>query len=162
MKIPENIFATQGQRFAHFFIDRLIATVLTLGIGFILGLIVKFTGDYSWINWLEIHGGIYDTLFGIFVFLIYYFALEAFTGKTIGKMITGTIVLNDDGSKITSGTALKRTLCRIIPFEQFSFIGGSNRGWHDTIPKTIVVKEKAYNYFMDKSNSIDGIGNIID
>lgn len=34
---------------------------------------------------------------------------------------------------------LARCFCRLIPFNAFSFLGGSGSGWHDSIPKTKVV-----------------------
>jgi len=73
---------------------------------------------------------------------MYYTILEATTGKTIGKMITGTKVTNDDFSKPSLGSAFKRSLCRLIPFEPLSFFGSSSpSGWHDTITDTWVVDE---------------------
>jgi len=34
-----------------------------------------------------------------------------------------------------------RTLCRYIPFEPFSFLGNKPIGWHDSLSKTLVVKD---------------------
>jgi uncharacterized RDD family membrane protein YckC len=82
-----------------------------------------------------------DYLLGFIILLIYYVPQEAFSGRTLGKMITGTKAVNEDGSKLTFGKVLGRTLCRFIPFEAFSFLGGQNKpkGWHDRIPKTKVI-----------------------
>jgi uncharacterized RDD family membrane protein YckC len=49
--------------------------------------------------------------------------MEASTGKTVGKYVTGTQVLTEDGEQPSVGTIFIRTLCRIIPFEPFSFFG---------------------------------------
>ena len=76
--------------------------------------------------------------------IVYYTLLEASTGKSIGKMITKTKVTNGDFSKPSLGTIFKRSLCRIIPFEPFSFFGSSSpAGWHDTITDTWVIDENA-------------------
>jgi uncharacterized RDD family membrane protein YckC len=81
---------------------------------------------------------IYGTMIG------YYFLSETlFKGRTIGKMITGCRAINTDGSTINAGTAIKRTLCRIVPFEHFSFLGNPV-GWHDKWTSTIVVSEKEF------------------
>jgi uncharacterized RDD family membrane protein YckC len=71
----------------------------------------------------EISPKLLDTMWA----LIYYVAQEALWSRTLGKLITGTKVVNEDGSKLTFGRALGRTLCRLIPFEPLSFLGGSGR-----------------------------------
>jgi uncharacterized RDD family membrane protein YckC len=60
----------------------------------------------------------------------------------VGKWITQTIVVDENGEKPNSETILVRSLCRLIPFNAISFLGISGRGWHDTISKTYVVNKK--------------------
>lgn len=72
----------------------------------------------------------------------YFFVLEWKLGKTIGKMVTRTHVVLDDGNKPDAGTIAFRTLCRAIPFEQFTFFGESGVGWHDRFSKTRVVADE--------------------
>ncbi|MEK7253493.1 MAG: RDD family protein [Bacteroidota bacterium] len=75
--------------------------------------------------------------------MFYYLVTETiFNGKTIGKFITKTVVVNMDGSPVAFPTVLGRSFARLIPFEAFSFLGASGRGWHDTLTKTMVVDEK--------------------
>ena len=50
-----------------------------------------------------------------------------------------------DGTKPDSGQILKRTLCRLIPFNVLSFLGSPCNGWHDTISDTYVVKKDLFN-----------------
>jgi uncharacterized RDD family membrane protein YckC len=69
------------------------------------------------------------------------------------------MVVNEDGSTIDLGTALRRTLCRVIPFEQFSFLGSSTRGWHDSIPDTYVVQKAAFEEAKHLFYAFDEIGN---
>ncbi|MES2409918.1 MAG: RDD family protein [Bacteroidota bacterium] len=71
--------------------------------------------------------------------LIYYIFLETLFGQTIGKFITKTIVVDENGERVTHEVILIRTLCRLIPFYEFSFFGIPSRGWHDSISKTYVV-----------------------
>ncbi len=124
-------YASTGKRFANFIIDRIVIFILI----FICGIIyaIAFPGE-------EEMGTLTSYLIGYSVLVLYYTILESSTGKTVGKMITGTRVLNDDNSSPSTGTILKRTLCRIIPFEAFSFLGGNN-GWHDTLTYTQVVND---------------------
>jgi len=78
----------------------------------------------------------------LFVQLIYFPFFETVFGKTIGKMITRTEVLTAEGEKPDFNTIFKRTLCRFIPFESFTFFDKYPVGLHDSISKTIVVNSK--------------------
>ncbi|HYG39543.1 MAG TPA: RDD family protein [Cytophagales bacterium] len=82
-------------------------------------------------------GTVYLVLFS--VYLPYYIFLEYLKGKTVGKMITGTQVLDEDGYKASFGRIVLRTVCRFIPFEAVSFLFGDAVGWHDLLSKTRVV-----------------------
>ena len=73
--------------------------------------------------------------------LIYYIFFETLFGQTIGKFITKTIVVDENGERVTHEVILIRTLCRLIPFYEFSFFGIPCRGWHDSISKTYVVNK---------------------
>jgi uncharacterized RDD family membrane protein YckC len=81
-----------------------------------------------------------SSLVGIFCMLGYYLVMEAAFGRTIGKLATGTRVVTVEGGAASFGQILGRTLCRLIPFEAFSFLTENAVGWHDSIPKTRVVK----------------------
>lgn len=74
------------------------------------------------------------------VYIAYYWVLESFTGRTLGKFITGTAVLNDKGKTPSNKELLVRTLTRLIPFEQFTFLSTERKGLHDTLSGTYVVK----------------------
>ncbi|PWU03169.1 MAG: RDD family protein [Bacteroidetes bacterium] len=75
----------------------------------------------------------------IIILCVYYFLCEWATGRTIGKIITGTKVVDASGEKPGLGTIVVRTLCRCVPFEPLSFFAGV-RGWHDRWSDTYVVK----------------------
>ena len=68
----------------------------------------------------------------------YYVILEGMTGRTLGKLITGTKVVNERGEPPSFGQILGRTFSRFIPFEVFSFLAEDGRGWHDSVPGTYV------------------------
>lgn len=71
--------------------------------------------------------------------MIYYLVLESCFGRTIGKFITGSVVVNENGLKPDFATICKRTLCRLIPFDVLSFLDKSGRFWHDSLSKSYVV-----------------------
>ena len=79
----------------------------------------------------------------IFLFLVsyfsYYLIMESFFNKTIGKFITGTKVVTVSGEKPLFETILGRTLSRLIPFDNFSFLIFTN-GIHDELSGTKLVK----------------------
>ncbi|WP_430811892.1 MULTISPECIES: RDD family protein [unclassified Carboxylicivirga] len=70
---------------------------------------------------------------------LYYFIFEATSGRTLGKLITNTRVVNASGQKPGAGSIALRTLLRFVPFDAFSFLLINIRGWHDAWSKTRVV-----------------------
>lgn len=119
--------ASKWKRFGNLIID-LIANYL---LGIIIGVFIgssELSGDAITAN-----------IIGYAVALTYYFVMEFTTGRTIGKMITGTRVVKETGENIDVKDAFLRTLCRIIPFEALSFLGASGVGLHDSLSKTRVV-----------------------
>jgi uncharacterized RDD family membrane protein YckC len=129
-------YATTGQRFANYSIDVATYYFGCLILGVLLGVVLGLTGHVEWLQNLK---GPLSSVVGIGLLLVYYVVLEAATGRTIGKLITRTRVVMADGSKLTTKAILLRTLCRLIPFDAFSFLGG-DPGWHDTLSKTRVVQ----------------------
>lgn len=136
--------ASQNQRFLTAILDNLILYAINLGVGAAIG--IFFFGLLG----IEIDAqneGIWDLIFwviGTSIVLFYFAVLEATTGRTIGKFITGTRVVNATSGKPSFKQILGRTFCRLIPFEAVSFLGnkGFPIGWHDSIPGTRVVKAR--------------------
>lgn len=86
-----------------------------------------------------------DLIFGITgtaVWIAYYVLLESFTGRTLGKLITGSKVITTKSTKADWKTIFLRTVFRYIPFEQFSFLKKNPAGWHDSLSSTLVVDRK--------------------
>ncbi|GDX97311.1 hypothetical protein LBMAG47_29760 [Planctomycetia bacterium] len=131
---PSSI-AGQGARLANLIID----SIGQLIFGFLFGILVALVGGEAGIAWLE---SIPDLLLGVFLTLLYYIVFEAITSRTLGKLITGTRVVNAVGLPPSFGQIIGRTLCRFIPFEMFSFLGTPTRGWHDRFSETYVVKAR--------------------
>jgi uncharacterized RDD family membrane protein YckC len=131
--------ASTGARFANYLIDVIVFNLVSR----LLGHVISFYGFYVFERQL------YETssvLFYIFMFTVafaqnafYYTILEGATkGLTVGKLVTGTRVVRNDGSPITMTDALLRSLSRMVPFEPFSALTGYP--WHDSWTKTEVVK----------------------
>jgi len=70
--------------------------------------------------------------------LFYYLVLEGIFNTTAGKCATNTTIVNMQGQRPSFVQILGRTFCRLIPFEAFSFLGESARGWHDSLTNTYV------------------------
>ncbi|MEO5559744.1 MAG: RDD family protein [Dokdonella sp.] len=126
--------AERWRRFVNLLVDYLGFMVLA----FVVGIVIGAVGGTAAVDLLQRHGVQY--LFGFGVMLAYYVPLELFFGRTLGKLVTGTRVVNENGESPTFTQVLGRSLCRFIPFEAFSFFNSSARGWHDSLPKTYVVK----------------------
>jgi len=72
----------------------------------------------------------------------YMSVLEAILkGKSIGKLLTRTRVVDVNGLPVSARAAFIRGLVRIIPFEQLSAISFPCRPWHDRWSGTMVVDE---------------------
>ncbi len=120
--------ASSGKRFANYVIDLVIYYILVAMGGVAYVLVFKIAEMDTLTSYL----------LAFIIMFLYYSIMEATTGRTVGKMITRTRVLNDDFSEPELGTIIKRTFCRFIPFDQLSFFGN---GWHDSISGTVVVND---------------------
>lgn len=123
--------ASAGQRFANLLIDSVISFILVFAYAFILGMTAGFAA---------LEGPLYLTAY--LIAPIYFIVMESATGKSIGKMITGTRVVTEEGGKPSLGQYVGRAFARYIPFEAFSFLGSKAVGWHDSLTSTRVISDK--------------------
>jgi tetratricopeptide (TPR) repeat protein/uncharacterized RDD family membrane protein YckC len=125
------VLASSWQRFGTMLLDIIFYCIFS----FILVIVLYLIGLGDLIQNMN------NNILGYVLLFIYYVSQETYSGRTLGKLITGTKAVSEDGSNLTFGQAIGRTLCRFIPFEAFSFLGGRGmpRGWHDKIPKTKVI-----------------------
>lgn len=72
--------------------------------------------------------------------LVYYLTLESLTGRTLGKLVTGTRVVDETGEHPSFTKIAGRTLARLIPFEWLSLFEEERRMWHDSMPGTHVIR----------------------
>lgn len=136
--------ASGGKRFANYIIDLLVFYALAFLTGIVIALvnpvvIDSFNEEDNGLNLL-------DRLLGLVLYGLYMFAIEAiFRGKSLGKLITGTRAVNEDGSNVSPKAALLRGLSRAVPFNAFSALGTPAYPWHDKWTKTYVIDEKESN-----------------
>jgi uncharacterized RDD family membrane protein YckC len=133
--------ASRWRRFANLLLDY----VGLLFVGMVIGLVIGLVGGPEAAQALGKPNPLRDMAFGIAGCFLYYTPLEAAFGCTLGKLITGTRVVDERGGPITWKQALSRSLCRFIPFEAFSVLFSGDdqlQGWHDRIPRTFVVQRR--------------------
>ena len=129
--------ATAQTRFVNYLLDFIFIMICNVLVGVILGIALALLAPDALTIFDDDDNLIFNFIsFG--VFFSYYAVLEGLAGRTIGKVITKTIVVTEDGKKPEFSTILLRSLCRFIPFEAFSFLG-DGKGWHDKLSKTRVV-----------------------
>jgi len=136
--------ASKGKRFANYFIDSIGYLILSAGFGVLLAL---FNSDSILLQEddLGIVSRITDWLLGLIIVTTYYTLMEyLLKGKSLGKYITNTRAITIDNKRMDLGTTIKRSLCRVIPFEAFSFLGDKPTGWHDTISDTKVIMDDGW------------------
>jgi uncharacterized RDD family membrane protein YckC len=158
IKITPQMYASKSKRFVNFIFDYIGQLIIGAAIGVIMAILSEITGDYEYVAWIDTMGTLGEYAMGIAILIFYYLIFETITGRTLGKYITNTKILTEDGQKPEADKILYRTLSRMIPFEAFSFLGVEGRGWHDTISKTVVVDLNKYNQENEMVNSINEIG----
>ena len=120
--------ADKGTRLANFLIDGICFYILyILPYIIVVNLYYYINNDYLFIP---------DIAFYLSYF-IYYFFFELFSSTTPGKMLTGTVVKNRDGTESTVKSIFIRNILRLIPYDQLSFLFGFV-GLHDDVSKTTV------------------------
>jgi uncharacterized RDD family membrane protein YckC len=129
--------AGPGKRFLNFIIDAICYYIFAFLLGGMMGIVLALTAPERATTFFDNKLIMYG--FGFIVLFTYYTLSESISGRTIGKLITGTKVINERGETPSFSTIALRSVCRFIPFEAFSFLG-NDAGWHDTLSKTSVVE----------------------
>jgi uncharacterized RDD family membrane protein YckC len=136
--------AKAGKRFANYLIDVVGFYVLLFVAGIVIGLVNP--SALPSVNEESGNFNLAQSLLFVFIFISYMSGMEAiFKGKTLGKLMTGTRAVNEDGTNISAKTAFLRGLCRAVPFEAFSALGNPSYPWHDKWSKSYVIDERESN-----------------
>lgn len=156
--VTDDLLASHGQRFLNYVVDAIIIYTIIFGMSFIVAIIASLLGAVDFLEWMGNTGSLEEYLLYFIIMIPYFTLMESIFSRTMGKFITKTMVVLEDGSKPESDIILKRTLCRIIPFDALSFLGSPARGWHDSISDTYVVKKDDFERKKELFYAFDQIG----
>jgi len=161
-RIVDRYQAEKILRFVNFIIDYFISIIIVIVLYSLAILLYSLVTGTDYVVNADKLAGINKYIDRIITAILYAFVIyltEFLTkGRSLGKLITGTMVVKDDGSLPTSEDFLKRNFSRIVPFDALSFLG--SRGWHDSWSDTKVVKRKSFLEALERENSIEDIGQI--
>jgi len=148
---PPSPLADLGSRIVAGLIDYIIIGIVA-AVLFFLAFAPFFTAPY-WMmgGWGAAWGwGWFGGMFGIqfLLWLIYFTYFEGTSGQTIGKRFAHVKVVKEDGSKCDAGSALVRSILRIVDSLPFIYILGiiliaatdKKQRLGDMLAKTIVIK----------------------
>lgn len=119
-------------RFLHFVIDTTAIMFITLVLETIVAYAIPPTVAIPWSR--------VAVLILFSVFFLYYTLWESIAQKTLGKVLTRSIVVMENGAKPTSTEIVIRTLCRLIPLDGLTYLY-SKDGFHDRLSHSSVVKD---------------------
>ncbi|RMG21954.1 MAG: RDD family protein [Bacteroidetes bacterium] len=132
------IVAPKDKRFVHLLVDT-VSIYALMFIGFF------FVGIYLGLSNANVGENTLNLIAYMLYFIThfaYYITMESTLGKTLGKIITRTRVLDEMGQKPTSMQIVGRSFARLIPFDALSFLFGYT-GWHDSLSRTVVVEDSS-------------------
>lgn len=147
-------------RIANYAIDIIVVLAL-LFISGIVASLLTYAGIYGPSDFFSEMGDGMSRLVGVVYLFLYYSIMEITTQRTVGKYITGTMVINEEGLKPEPRSILGRSLCRAFSLEALSFLRAYPRGWHDTASGTYVVNANKLKEITRLKNAIDEIGTAV-
>ncbi|MFE3867278.1 RDD family protein [Flavobacterium sp. LS2P90] len=142
--ITDDLLASKGERFLNFIIDLLIIYIIAVCIVATINIIGNVTNSYGASNWVKSLSLIENLFFGLIILFFYYAFTEMYFSRTFAKYFTKTMVVRVDGSKPNTKNFMIRTVSRLNPIDPFSFLGKTERGLHDTLSATYVVKKHKF------------------
>ncbi|MFZ5636326.1 MAG: RDD family protein [Pseudomonadota bacterium] len=137
--------AGRWRRFFNWAIDYACFTLVAILVTIPYAVWLVLQGDEAALARLEQPNLLRDYGIGMLAMLLYYIPMEGLFGFTVGKLVTGTRVVNEQGGRPSLGQVVGRTFARFIPFEPFSILLPSDsacRGWHDSLARTWVVRKR--------------------
>ncbi|MGH8079568.1 MAG: RDD family protein [Lysobacter sp.] len=141
-RIERLVTASRAQRLTNLLIDSLACSALVFG-----GLTVYAAYDPAALQILQPEpNSPWNPTLSLLLLaaqFAYYVPMEGIFGVTLGKLLTNTRVVDEEGRPPSWGQVLGRTALRQIPMEPITiFFTGAERAatWHDRFPKTLVVR----------------------
>ena len=107
-QVAEPASEVLGRRIGAALVDFLVLVPLFVLLALVIGDTETDDGGFQ----LKLRDGEFLVFFGLS--LLYYFALEAHSGQTVGKRLLGIRVVAADGGKASVGQIAVRTLLRVI------------------------------------------------
>lgn len=156
--ITEYMMASHGKRIANYLIDLVMVQISVFLFGIVLGILALLFDTTAFIDWLRTMNPFQSLALWVLFVITYFGLFESLTQRTVGKYITGTMVVMEDGTTPEPRVSFLKALCRLIPFEQFTFFGTPPNGLHDRLTKTLVVNVKDYKEEIYKLNAFEEIG----
>ena len=130
-----------GLRFANFVIDLIVFLIINYCFFMVLGAVLLLAGlTRDQIMDTFTYGTLTYCIMFIEVILVYTLIEGISKGRSVGKLITRTIVVQEDLTKIAWKHAFIRSVCRMVPFEPVSML--ADHPWHDRWSRTIVIKKR--------------------
>ena len=86
--------------------------------------------------WIE---GIPGTIAILCAIVVYYLIAEGLTGRTLGKLVTRTHVVDEQGHRPAFPKILARSVLRLVPLGWIGLLEEDRRALHDFGSKTYVV-----------------------
>ncbi|QMW06043.1 RDD family protein [Spirosoma foliorum] len=133
------------KRLANLLLDTLFFYIIVFTIGGVVILIYPEMSDS-----LESVNPLLDRLISTLLFSIYCIVFESWLGRTPGKLITKTKVVNSQGEKPDFNTLVVRNFARVIPFDAFTFLRETPIGLHDRLAHTMVIDDRP-SFTLDQS-----------
>lgn len=156
--VTEDLLATKNMRFVNHLIDLIPQYAVMYAITYSFFYYGEFTGDYDLNNYWAEMSRFEDLFYSYILMFVYFFIMESLTNRTLGKYVTKTMVVMTNGEKPTNQDIVKRSLCRLIPFDALSFFGTNSKGWHDSMSNTYVVDIARFEAKKKSQNELDQIG----
>ena len=152
-KVTDELLANHRQRVANWLVDLIVQVIIMFIVLVFMSAISIANGNKEFmLNFVK--NDIAQYTLAVVVQLFYFNVFEIFFARTVGKFITQTVVVDENGEKPHYENIMIRSLSRLIPFEVLSFIGTPPRGWHDSLSKTYVVNKRLLDEQKHKFNQI--------
>ena len=140
-RVNYNVNAGNWRRFFNHIVDLTMFYIFFVAVMMLFGIFINVTGgDVDQLAEYLDKSPLSYVLSFISATIFYTFMEYLTKGRSVGKFLTKTKVVNVDGSLTTLKSFFIRSLCRFIPFEPFSFFSSKGYGWHDDYSGTRVVK----------------------
>ncbi|MGB5417336.1 RDD family protein [Algibacter sp.] len=156
--VTEDLLASKNMRFVNHLIDLIPQYAVMYAIAYSFFYYGEFTGDYDLNNYWAEMTKFEDLFYSYLLMFIYFFLMESLTNRTLGKYVTKTMVIMANGDMPTNQDIVKRSLCRLIPFDGLSFLGTNGKGWHDSMSNTFVVDIAKFEARKESQTELDQIG----